>query len=91
MKALGLVLLFLAGFLVYGPQSCYWALCPDLLGRYRAATAIGVMNFSAYLFAAAGEPLIGWLVDVTGGTTAIFALLAGSCALGGILILPVRR
>lgn len=29
------VLVFLAGFLVYGPQSCYWALCPDLLGRYR--------------------------------------------------------
>jgi len=90
-KAAGLVLLFLAGFLVYGPQSCYWALCPDLLGRRRAATAIGVMNFSAYLFAAAGEPLIGWLVDATGSTTPIFALLAGSCALGAVLILPVRR
>jgi MFS transporter, OPA family, glycerol-3-phosphate transporter len=91
MKIAGLVLLFLAGFLVYGPQSCYWALCPDLLGRYRAATAIGVMNFSAYLFAAAGEPLIGWVIDTTGTTTSIFAVLAASCALGAILILPVRR
>jgi len=90
-KAAGLVLLFFAGFLVYGPQSCYWALCPDLLGRRRAATAIGVMNFSAYLFAAAGEPLIGWLIDTTGSTTPVFALLAGSCALGAVLILPVRR
>lgn len=33
---LGLVLLFLAGFLVYGPQSAYWALCPDLLEIGRA-------------------------------------------------------
>lgn len=90
-KVAGLVLLFFAGFLVYGPQSCYWALCPDLLGRRRAATAIGVMNFSAYLFAAAGEPLIGWVIDVTGTTTSIFALLAGSCLLGAVLILPVRR
>lgn len=91
MKAVGLVLLFLAGFLVYGPQSCYWALCPDLLGRYRSGTAIGVMNFSAYIFAAAGSPLIGWVKDTTGTTTSIFALLAGACALAVILILPVRR
>ena len=91
MKFLGLVLLFLSGFLVYGPQSCYWALCPDLLGRYRAATAIGIMNFSAYAFAAFGEPLIGWLIDTTGSTESVFALLAISCGLGALSILPVRR
>jgi MFS transporter, OPA family, glycerol-3-phosphate transporter len=91
MKMAGLALLFLAGFVVYGPQSCYWALCPDLLGRYRSGTAIGVMNFSAYLFAAAGAPLIGWVKDTTGTTTSIFALLAGGCLLGALLILPVRR
>jgi sugar phosphate permease len=87
---LGMVLLFLAGFLVYGPQSCYWALCPDLLGRYRAATAIGVMNMWAYFVAATTDPLIGWVVDLY-GTTPIFALLAISCGLGAVLILPVRR
>lgn len=91
MKAAGLVLLFLAGFLVYGPQSCYWALCPDLVGSQRAATAIGMMNFAAYMFAASGEPLLGWVIDISGGTTPIFAILALSCALGAIFILPVRR
>jgi MFS transporter, OPA family, glycerol-3-phosphate transporter len=91
MKWAGLILLFLAGFLVYGPQACYWALCPDLLGRHRAATAIGVMNFAAYLFAAAGEPFIGWIIDTTGSTISVFAVLAASCALSSILILPVRR
>ena len=49
----GIVLLFLSGFLVYGPHSCYWALGPDLMGRHRAGTAVGVMNFWAYMVAAA--------------------------------------
>ncbi len=87
---LGVILLFLAGFLVYGPQSCYWALCPDLLGRYRAATAIGVMNMWAYFVAATTDPLIGWVIDLY-GTTPVFALLAVSCLLGAIVILPIRR
>lgn len=89
-KIIGLVLLFLAGVLVYGPQSCYWALCPDLFGQYRAATAVGIMNFSAYMFAAGGEPLIGWVIDTTGSTASVFAVLSISCAMGWILILPVR-
>ena len=87
---LGVILLFLAGFFVYGPQSCYWALCPDLLGRHRAATAIGVMNMWAYFVAAVTDPLIGGVIDLY-GTAPVFALLAVSCLLGAIVILPVRR
>jgi len=87
---IGIILLFLAGFLVYGPQSCYWALCPDLLGRYRAATAIGVMNMWAYFVAAITDPFIGRIID-NYGTLPVFLLLAGSCALGALVILPVRR
>jgi len=87
---IGVILLFLAGFLVYGPQSCYWALCPDLLGRYRAATAIGVMNMWAYFVAASTDPLIGGVIDVY-GTTPVFAILAASSALGAVIILPIRR
>jgi hypothetical protein len=44
----GMVVLFLCGFFVYGPQSSFWALCPDLVGHKRAGTATGVMNFCAY-------------------------------------------
>ena len=87
---LGMILLFVSGFLVYGPQACYWALCPDLLGRYRSATAVGVMNMWAYFAAAISGPLIGWVVDHF-GTFPVFLLLAGSCALGALLIIPVRR
>lgn len=87
---IGIILLFLAGFLVYGPQSCYWALCPELLGRYRAATAIGVMNMWAYFVAAITDPFIGWVVDHY-GSLPVFLILAASCALGALVILPVKR
>ena len=87
---LGIILLFLAGFLIYGPQANYWALCPDIFGRHRAATAIGVMNMWAYFVAAVTDPFIGWMIDQF-GTLPLFLLLAGSCALGALVILPVRR
>ena len=36
---LGMVFLAVTGFLVYGPQATYWALCPELVGRECASTA----------------------------------------------------
>lgn len=60
---LGVPVLFLAGFFAYGPQSAFWALAPDLLGRERAGTAVGVMNFFAYAMAGLGEPFIGWMIQ----------------------------
>jgi OPA family glycerol-3-phosphate transporter-like MFS transporter len=86
----GIVMLFLAGFLVYGPYSCFWALCPDLMGRHRASTAVGVMNCWAYFGAAASGPIIGWTLD-NFGSTVLFLILSACCALGALLILPVRR
>ena len=83
-------LLFLAGFFVYGPQSGYWALCPDLLGRRLAGTGTGIMNFFAYLFAGLGEPLIGSLMEHH-STHAVFAVVAIACVAGSSLMLFVRR
>jgi OPA family glycerol-3-phosphate transporter-like MFS transporter len=88
---LGTALLFLAGFFVYGPQASFWALCPDLLGRARAGTGVGVMNAWAYLSAAIAEPMIGRVIDTTGQTGSVFAVVAGLSLAGGILILFVRK
>lgn len=88
---LGMVLLFVAGFLVYGPQSAYWALCPDLLGRQRAGTGVGLMNAFAYGFAAAGEPMIGLTIQHTENTASVFGVTALVCLLGAVCIVPVRR
>jgi OPA family glycerol-3-phosphate transporter-like MFS transporter len=60
------------------------------MGRQRAATATGVMNFWAYVVAAGTSPFIGWAID-SFGTTVLFLILSASCALGALVILPVRR
>ncbi|MEA5258374.1 MFS transporter [Arcicella aquatica] len=81
----GLMMLF-AGFFVYGPQSNYWTLCPEMLGNERTGTGIGLMNMTGYLFAALGEPILGKLIDITGNTAHIFLLIALMCLLSSLLI-----
>ena len=88
---LGLAVLFLCGFFVYGPQASFWALCPDLVGHRRAGTAVGVMNFFAYLFAGLGEPLIGSVMDSSGTTSVIFLLVAIASTASALTALFIRR
>lgn len=84
-------LIFLTGFFAYGPQSAFWALCPDLLGTKRAGTGTGIMNTFAYGFAGCGEPFIGWQIDRTGETSLIFAVVAASCLMSAVVSLFIRR
>lgn len=89
---LAVACLFLAGFLVYAPQSAFWALCPDLMGFRRAATATGVMNCVAYVFAGIGEPLIGGIIDRSlDDTGLVFLIVAIACLAGGLLAPFIRR
>jgi OPA family glycerol-3-phosphate transporter-like MFS transporter len=97
--ALGLPLLFLCGFFAYGPQSAFWALAPDLLGRARAGTAVGIMNCFAYAMAGLGEPLVGWWVQhnpwsATPGvenTALVFPIVAVFALCSAFLALFIRR
>lgn len=88
---IGVLALFLCGFFVYGPASSFWALCPDLVGARRAGTATGIMNFSSYLFAGLGEPLIGHLLDSSGNTALVFPIVAVSCAISAVVALFIKR
>ncbi|HEX7894960.1 MAG TPA: MFS transporter, partial [Terriglobales bacterium] len=89
---LGIVVLFLCGFFTYGPQSSFWALCPDLVGHKRAGTATGVMDFAAYLFAGLGEPLIGHFMDTHhNNTSLVFLVVASSAALSAVVAAFIRR
>ena len=87
----GLILMFATGFLVYGPRSCFWPLSPDLLGVKRSGTGSGVMNAYAYAFAGAGEPFIGYMVDVTKEQNIVFVIAALVCFLSAVIILFVRH
>lgn len=89
-QTLAIGLLFLSGFLVYAPQSAFWALCPDLLGVKRAGTGIGVMDAIAYLFAAAQGPIFGIVIS-RWGEPAIFVATAIVCMLCVLTILPVKK
>ncbi len=87
----GIVLLFFAGFFVFGPQSTLWAFCGDLLGRHRIGTSIGVMDASAYAFAAVSEPLYGHIIESAGNSAPVFLLTACLCGLGVACISLVKR
>lgn len=84
-------LFLLAGFFVYGPQSNFWPLCPDLLDNESVGTGIGVMNTAAYLFAAIGEPVIGRFLDYTGSPSVLFLLIAAISLISSITILLVQH
>ncbi|HBY61565.1 MAG TPA: MFS transporter, partial [Solibacterales bacterium] len=84
-------LLAAAGFLVYAPQASYWSLGPVLVGRERSGTATGLMDASAYGFAALGQLAIGRTIDITGSTFPVFLVIAAACLLGALALLPVRR
>jgi len=96
---LGVPVLFLAGFFAYGPQSAFWALAPDLLGRARAGTAVGVMNFFAYAMAGLGEPFIGWMIQHNPFATTpgvenvalVFPVVAASAVCSATLAFLIRR
>lgn len=87
----GIALLGATGFLVYGPQATYWALCPELVGRERNGTATGLMDAAAYGFAALGQIAIGWSIDLTRSTASAFYVIAVACLLGALVMLPIRN
>ncbi|GAB3530807.1 glycerol-3-phosphate transporter [Arthrobacter tecti] len=88
---MGIVVLFIAGFLVYGPAASFWALCPDIMGKKMAGTATGVVNFFSYLFAGLGEPIIGGIMESTGETSVIFPIVAVACVLSATAATTIRR
>jgi OPA family glycerol-3-phosphate transporter-like MFS transporter len=87
----GIIVLFCCGFFAYGPQSAFWALCPDLLGKERAGTGTGVMNCVAYTFAGFGEPFIGAMIEYYDNTGAVFVIVSVACCLGAVISLFIKR
>ena len=88
---LGIGVLFLTGFFAYGPQSAFWALCPDLLGNERSGTGTGIMNTFAYAFAGLGEPLIGWIIEANHNTALVFVAVTIACLSSALVAPGIRR
>ena len=78
------LMLFIAGFCIYAINGTAWAYATDIGGRVFSATSSGVLNFFAYMGAAAQAIVYGLLVE-TIGWNSVFASLAVLCALMAIL------
>jgi OPA family glycerol-3-phosphate transporter-like MFS transporter len=89
-RGLGMALLFLAGFFLFGSFSSFTALCPELLGHRLTATGVGFMNAAGYAAASLGDLVVGVVLDATGRTDAIFLLASGACLAGALLSAPAR-
>lgn len=84
-------LLIACGFFVYGPQANFWALCPQIMERERTGTAIGTMNMCGYLFAALGEPLLGYIIEKTGNTKFLFLVISIICLLSASIMYLIKE
>ena len=73
-------LLFAAGFCIYAINGTAWAYATDIGGRVFSATSSGVLNFAAYMGAAAQSFVYGFLLD-TIGWMSVFISLALLCGL----------
>ena len=78
------LMLFIAGFCIYAINGTAWAYATDIGGRVFSATSSGVLNFFAYMGAAAQAVVYGLLVE-TIGWNSVFASLAVLCALMAVL------
>jgi MFS transporter, OPA family, glycerol-3-phosphate transporter len=79
-----LVLLFAAGFLVFGPFPSFTVLGAELLGPRAVGAGVGFMNGVGYGTAALGDVAMGAVIDATGHTSAVFAVAAVACLLGAV-------
>lgn len=85
------ILMFGAGFFVYGVQANFWPMSPELLGKKYMGTGIGFMNMCAYLFAAMGEPFLGKVIDVTKNSSYVFLAIATISLLSAITISTTEK
>jgi OPA family glycerol-3-phosphate transporter-like MFS transporter len=90
-RGLAVSLLFLAGLFVFGPATSFSALAAELVGRRAMGTATGFMNAVGYAAAAAGDLVMGVVLDAAGSTAPLFLVTAGACAAGAVCGALVRR
>jgi OPA family glycerol-3-phosphate transporter-like MFS transporter len=88
---LGVLLLFVGGFLVFGPLTSFNALGAELEGGHAMGTAIGFMNAVGYGAAALGDVVIGIVLDATGRTESLFLVTSAACLLGAMCGAAIRR
>jgi len=71
------VLLFFAGFFIYGINSLVWVFATDVGGRIFAGTAAGVLDCAAYIGASVQAIFFGGVLTKSGNWNLVFACIVG--------------
>lgn len=82
------MLLFCAGFFVFGPQMLIGMVAAELAGKHAAGAATGFVGLLAYFGAAAAGYPLGWIVHHWGWVGFFFGLV-GVGFLGMVLLIPL--
>ena len=78
------ILLFVAGFFVYGIHGVLWAFAADIGGRVFAGTATGILDWAAYMGASIQAIFFG--AAIAGGNwNILFVTVGGTCVLVAVL------
>ena len=89
MPVLFLILLALAGFLIYGPQSLLGVTAANIATKKAASSAVGLIGFMSYLSTIITGVGFGALADRFGGWGWIFITMGGLAVVGTVLILSI--
>ncbi len=84
-------LLIAGGFLAQVPFTVYYLFSAQILPPKFAGTAYAFMNSISLIGGAISPGLAGFLLDVSGGFMAPFAMMAGTSFLGLVLVLATRE
>lgn len=84
-----LILLALAGFLIYGPQALLGVTAANIATKKAASSAVGLIGFMSYLSTIITGIGFGALADKFGGWGWIFITMGGLAAVGMVLILSI--
>lgn len=89
MPIMFLVLLALAGFLIYGPQALLGVTAANIATKKAASSAVGLIGFMSYLSTIVTGVGFGALADKFGGWGWIFITMGGLAVVGTVLIMSI--
>ena len=81
-----LILLALAGFLIYGPQALLGVTAANIATKKAASSAVGLIGLMSYLSTIVTGVGFGFLADKFGGWSWIFITMGGLAVVGTVLI-----
>ena len=84
-----LILLALAGFLIYGPQALVGVTAANIATKKAASSAVGLIGLMSYLSTIITGIGFGYLADKFGGWGWIFITMGALATVGAVLIMSI--